>query len=271
MPDAPAISVLMTAFNSQAYIVEAIQSILNQTFTKFEFIILDDASTDGTWEIINKYASKDQRIIALKNEKNLGISGSRNRLVNLAKGEFIIWQDADDISLPSRLEKQYQFMINHPQVGISGGGLEFFEGNKILGTRKYALTDSELRKKIFRYSPVAQPAAIVRTRALKNINGYNPKLSVAEDLDVAFRLGQNYQFANLPEIVLRYRHQKNSITFQKLKILEINTLKIRYYFLKNPAYHPSILDIIYNLLQLATLFLMPSSLRVYLFNHIRNS
>ena len=101
----------MPAYNAEKYISEAIKSILNQTFKDFEFIIIDDGSIDRTWKIIQKYAKKDDRVIALKNEKNLGIAVNRNKLVSMARGKYIIWQDSDDISLPYRIEKQYNFSL----------------------------------------------------------------------------------------------------------------------------------------------------------------
>jgi len=267
----PKVSVLMTAYNSQAYIGLAIESILNQTFSDFEFLIVDDCSTDSTWQIISDYAKKDLRLKAFKNESNLGISKNRNQLINLVNTEFIAWQDADDISLPTRLADLFEFMVAHPKVGILGGYLQFF--NEIQGDlsiRKYLLTDSEIRKKIFRFSPVAQPAAMVRVSALKKIGGFDENLSVAEDLDVSFKIGLNFEFVNLPKVLIKYRQQANSITFKKLKTLELNTLKIRRLFAFNAGYKISFFDLIYNLGQLITLYLMPAKLRVGLFNLIRN-
>ncbi|MFA5021558.1 MAG: glycosyltransferase family A protein [Patescibacteria group bacterium] len=267
----PKVSVLLTAYNNQAYIKQAIESILNQTFSEFEFIIIDDASTDNTWAIISDYAAKDLRIRIYKNGLNLGISKNRNRLISLARGEYIVWQDADDISLPNRLANQVSFMQSQPEVAISGGYLQFFnetQGN--LSIRKYAVADKELRAKIFRYSPLAQPSAIVRKDALVKIGGYDETLAVAEDLDVVFRIGQDYKFANLAQVLVLYRQQSQSITFKKLKILELNTLKIRFHFVRNKSYKPNFFDILYNLGQFLTLYLLPAKFRVKIFDRFRN-
>ncbi len=271
MTERPAISVLTTAYNAEGYLAQAIKSILNQTFRNFEFIIIDDASTDKTWLIIQEFQKQDHRIVALRNETNLGIASNRNALLKNAKGKYMAWQDADDISLPNRLEKQYQLMENNPALGICGGWLQFFSDQQNLSIRKYDADDKTLRKKIFRYSPVAQPAAMIRKEALDQAGNYDSKLKVAEDLDMAFRLGQNYKFANIQEITIKYRLQPSSITYQRLRLLEKNTLKIRLKFAKTGLYRFSLVDLVYNLIQFLTLYLLPAKWRVAFFNLIRNS
>jgi len=107
----PKISVLMPAYNTENYIIEAIESILNQTFKDFEFIIVDDCSTDSTLSILKEYERKDSRIIVLKNSKNLWIAWNRNKLKKIAKWKYIIWQDSDDISIIDRLKNQYDYNL----------------------------------------------------------------------------------------------------------------------------------------------------------------
>ena len=268
----PAISVLMPVYNAEKYVALAVESILSQSFNDFEFIIIDDASTDGSWKIISEYQKKDKRIKLFRNDANLGITKNRNKLINLAQGKYIVWQDADDISVSARLKKQYEFMENNPSVGISGGWLKFFTDlNGSIGVRKYHFDDAKLRKIIFKYSPVAQPAAIVRKEVFAKVGDYNENFTVAEDLEMSFRIGQYYKFANLNEVLIRYRQQSKSITFRKLKELEKNTLKIRFKFRRASEYNFSLSDWIYNLIQLLTLYIIPARLRVEIFNLFRNS
>ena len=271
MKNAPYVSILMPAYQAEKYIATAIESILNQTFQDFEFIIIDDKSTDRTWEIIEHYKDKDTRIKSLKNEKNLGIAANRNKLISLAQGKFIAWQDADDISCADRIAKQYAFLKDHSEVGIIGGYIQFFSESGTSGIRKYAANDNQLRKNIFRYSPVAQPAAMIRKKCFKEFGMYDLRYPPAEDIDMSFRIGQKYEFANLPQIVLRYREHLDSATYTKLRTMELNTLKIRKKFSSNPSYSVSLFDLMYNIAQFISIFILPPQFKIKLFNFFRNS
>lgn len=264
------ISVITPAYNVERYIKEAIDSILSQTLPDFEFIILDDCSTDNTWEIIKQFAGKDNRIIAVRNEVRLGIAGNRNKGVSLAKGKYIVWQDADDISIISRLEKQYQFMEKNSDVGICGGYLQFFSDKGESGVRKYATDDKTLRKSIFRYSPVAQPAAIIRKKCFDDFGEYDLRYPPAEDLDMSFRIGTKYKFANLPQIVIKYRENYTSATFTRLRIIEVNTLEIRKKYARMPNYNITFFDKIYNIVQYISMLIIPARIKIWLFDLIRN-
>ncbi len=265
------ISVVIPAYNAAKYLPDAIESILNQTFQNFEIIVIDDCSTDKTWAVIQELASNDPRIRAYQNDQNLGIAGNRNKGVSLVAGKYLAWQDADDISLPSRLETQFQFMESHPEVGIVGGYLELFRGNKVLGVRKYPPDDASLRQCIFRYSPIAQPAAMVRLEALHKAGEYNLKYPPAEDIDMTFRIGERYKLANLEEIIVRYRESDTSATFTRLRKMELSTLEIRRKHAKSEAYNMTIGDWIYNGAHYISVWLVPPKLKIRFFNFWRNS
>ena len=240
----PKISVMMTAYNAEKFIREAIESILNQTFLDFEFIILDDYSTDNSYEIINEYAKRDTRILVLRNEKNLGIAESRTKCIKLAKGKYIAIADADDISIPTRLEKQLKYLEEYKEYGVVGGFLELFDSKtgKIIGLRKYYKDDAKLRKRIFIYSPVAQPASMVKKEVFDNIGFYNPEYPPAEDLDLWFRLGTKYKFANIQEVLIKYRVHRNSATIKNIQRVKILTLQIRQKYMNNNGYLCTFLD-----------------------------
>lgn len=266
------VSVLMPAYNAEKYIGEAIESILQQTYKNFEFIICNDASTDNTWNIIQEYAKRDSRIIPINNEKNLYIAGNRNKLLSLSKGDFIVWMDADDISMPHRIEHELDLMLSNPELGIVGGYLEFFnDTNKKTSIRKYAEDDKTLRKNIFRYSPVAQPGSMIRKEALEYVGmSYDLTTPPAEDLDMSFRIGTRYKFGNIPEIVIRYRENPNSATFTKLKTIELVTINVRKKYFNHPAYKATLVDKLYNLAQYVSIFIIPSKLKIKIFNFLRN-
>ena len=265
------ISVVMPAFNAELYIAESIQSILEQSFDDFELIIIDDASTDKTLDILNEYVKKDSRIRVFSNEKNLGIAGNRNLGVSLALGKYLAWQDADDVSLPYRLEQQHQFLETHPEVGIVGGYLELFSGDDIRGVRRYAEGDFALRTSMFKYSPIAQPAAMIRKDVLDRVGIYDLSYPPAEDLDMTFRIGMLSKLANIPKILIRYRVSETSATGKSLKTMELNTLRIRRKYLFKTPYQASVMDIAYNLAHFLSIYLVPGKWKIKLFSLLRDT
>lgn len=265
------ISVVIPAYNASEFLPDAIESILTQTFQDFEIIIIDDCSTDSTWEVIQGFAQKNSRIRAYHNSKNLGIAGNRNKGVSLAVGKYLVWQDADDISMPTRLEKQYRFMESHPEVGIVGGYIELFRGPVILGVRKYPLEDAILRRCIFRYSPIAQPAAMIRLEALCKVGEYNLRYPPAEDIDMTFRIGKYFKLANIPETVLRYRESHSSATFTRLRKMELSTVEIRWKNSRTNGYKMTFIDKLYNYAHYISVWVIPSKLKIRMFNFWRNS
>lgn len=264
------VSVIMPAYNAEKYISEAIESILNQTFKNYEFIILDDASTDDTWEIIKKYADKDKRIIPIKNKKNLYIAKSRNKGISLAKGKYIVWQDADDVSLSSRIKKLVEFMEANPDVGICGSHFQSFTDGKDIDVRKYATNDKTLRKNIFKYSPVAQPAAIVRKKCFDEMGLFDLKYPPAEDIDLSFRIGVKYKFANLPEALLRYREHPNSATHLKFRQQIKSTLEVRWKYAEGFGYTMRLSDKIAYVVTWFAQFL-PLGITIGLFKLLRST
>ncbi len=238
----PLVSVIMPAYNAEKFIGEAIESILNQTFKDFEFIILDDCSKDKTWEIIQEYAKKDERIIPVKNEKNLNIALNRNKGVEMSKGKYVVWQDADDISKPERIEKLFNYMESHPEVGICGSNFQSFSGEKLFETREFFEDDKRLRKNIFKFSPVAQPTAIIRKECFSTVGLFNPDYPPAEDIELSFRIGEKYKFANVSEILLRYRVHPSSATFTNMKTQIKATLKVRKRYFRDSNYNADLSD-----------------------------
>lgn len=259
----------MPAYNAEKYISEAIESILNQTFKGFEFIIIDDCSTDKTWEIVQDFAKKDDRVVAFRNLENMNVSFTRNRGVKLSNGEYIVWADADDISLPERIETQLKFIDQNPDIGLCGSFIEFFGDGQTRSVRKYFQHDKELKDLIFRQNPIAQPACIMRKEILDRVNGYN-NFALSEDLDVFFRMGEVSKFGNVQKILVRYRVHESSLTNSRLKEMELSTLRIRWHYAKSKFYNYRVLDLLFNLLQYLSIYLLPAKMKIQLFNLIRN-
>lgn len=265
------VSVVIPAFNAELFLEDAIGSILAQTYPHFELVVVDDASTDGTWEIARRAAASDPRVRAHRNPANLGIAGNRNRGVALSAGKYLAWQDADDISMPTRLEKQVRFMESHPDVAIVGGYIELFNEAGTIGVRRYPTDDASLRRCIFRYSPIAQPVAMLRLDALRAAGDYDLRYPPAEDLDMTFRLGQGHALGNVPEVLLRYRESPASATFTRLRKIETSTVEIRRRYRKAPGFHMTWGDGLYNVLHRLSIDLIPAPLKIRLFNLWRNS
>ncbi len=236
----PLVSVIIPAYNCENFILESVNSILNQTYKNLEIIILDDSSTDSTYKILTTIV--DNRIKLIRNEKNLYIAENRNKGLKLATGKYIVWQDADDISKPNRIAKLVNFMQSHMEVGICGSYLQSFDENGLKDVRKYETTDTLLRKSIFKYSPVAQPTAIIRKSILDKVGYFNPSFPPAEDLDMSFRIGNISQFANIPEVLLLYREHQSSNTSTRMKKQLEATLEIRKSNKHNSNYHFDISD-----------------------------
>lgn len=267
----PLVSVLMPAYNAEKYIGEAIKSILNQTFTDFEFIIIDDCSSDKSWDIIKKYAKADKRIVALRNKHNLGGCMILNKGLSLARGEYIARADHDDWSYPDRLEKQLDFIELHPEVGIVGGMMEIInETGKVIGKRKYNLSDKEIRKKIFWYSPFSHPLVLMRKIVIDKVGYYNPEFAPADDYELYFRIGKVSKFANLEDVLLKYRVVTNSMTHSLTKKMELATFRIRNIYAKDKHYKMNKIDKLFNIVQYISIYVIPTVIKIRLFSLIRS-
>jgi glycosyltransferase involved in cell wall biosynthesis len=261
----------MPVYNAEPFIEEAIESVLNQTYTNFEFIIVDDASTDNSSAIIKDYVKQDNRINLLTNDKNLGIAETRTKGTKYAQGKYVAVADADDFSIPTRFSKQYEYLETHEDCGVVGGFIELFdsETGKILGYRKYYPDDDRLRKRIFLYSPVAQPVSMIRRDAFDNLGYYDPKYPPAEDLDFWFRIGVKYKFANIQEVLLKYRVNKKSATITNIQKMEAMSLEIRRKYSQGYGYSMTILDKVFNQSLRMTAF-VPYKTKMWIFNLIRD-
>ncbi|MBN1788080.1 MAG: glycosyltransferase [Sedimentisphaerales bacterium] len=199
------VAVLLCAHNSEKYIKEAIDSILAQTYTDFEFIIVENASTDRTWEIIKSY--DDARIKAFQTPVKQ-LSFNLNYGMARTEAEYIARMDADDIAKPQRLARQVEFLDSHPQVCVLGSAFESFGGqSKIV---RMPQTDEDIRRKLpFRFC-FCHPSVMFRRKTILEIGGYQGS-RFCQDVDLWLRLSRdkNVKFANLPDVLLDYRVHPN--------------------------------------------------------------
>jgi len=219
----PTVSVIMPVYNGGKYLAEAIRSILNQIFIDFEFIIIDDGSTDQTNDVI--HSTKDKRIIAIKNETNMGNYPSRNLGMSLARGKYICVMDADDISLPRRLEMQYAYMEKNPETGICGSFIQVIPS----GFCPRYVTDEKLLRVVFLSNNFcSHPSLILRKEFLnRNQLMYNLVYQYSADYDLCSRGFRYFKVQNIPVILLQYRHHEEQISTAKYKEQQMYADQIR--------------------------------------------
>jgi glycosyltransferase involved in cell wall biosynthesis len=226
----PAITVLMPVYNGDKYLNEAIDSILNQTFSDFEFLIIDDCSTDQSIHQVKSY--NDPRIKFIINKKNMGQSKTLNVGLNLAKGKYIARMDQDDISMPERLKKQFEFMENNSNVDVCGSWLQLM--GKYNGILELETKSEKIKINLLTNENLAHPTVMIRKRTLVKYDlNYNPAYSVAQDYDLWVRMFEYCSFANLPEPLLKYRMHDNQNSNILEKDNQIETNRILTKLLKN--------------------------------------
>jgi glycosyltransferase involved in cell wall biosynthesis len=205
----PKVSVVMAVHNGEKYLREAVDSILTQTFTDFEFIIVDDASIDRSAEIISTY--KDPRIRFIRSDRHLGHATCLNRGLDVALGEYVARMDCDDISLPERLTRQVAFMDANPNVGACGTWAQNIdETGKVVGRRETPVGE-ELDNFYWRMSPLIHPAAMFRFGKSSDLR-YDGAIDHCEDYDLWWRIRAKQKLSNLSEHLLLYRIHENSVT-----------------------------------------------------------
>jgi glycosyltransferase involved in cell wall biosynthesis len=211
----PSVSVLMSVYNGERYLSRAIESILAQSFTDFEFIIINDGSTDGSAEIIK--SCSDSRIRYVE-QKNVGLSESLITGINLCLGKYIARMDADDIALQQRLERQFDFLERRPNCALLGTACYVIkEDESIWFTMQHPSNDLEIRWRLLFNSPFVHSSVMFRRDALLEVGSYtqDESYSYVEDYELWSRLTQRYQVANLPEALLKYRSNLDGISYSK--------------------------------------------------------
>lgn len=229
----PEVSVVIPAFNAQKYITATIESMLSQTFKDIEVVVVDDASTDSTFSIISGIAKKDKRVKVYRNERNLGTIRTLNRAIELSAGRYIARMDADDLSHPSRIEKQHAVLKAHPDVGIVGCGLLII--NEVRSERSTIVRpgdDESLRLEMAKYTPIGANA-MIRRSVLDEVGLFDAEIGAEEELEIMIRIAGKAKLACVPDILYTYfiRSTGRSISSRKLKkkivMIRLNMRAIR--------------------------------------------
>jgi glycosyltransferase involved in cell wall biosynthesis len=194
----------MSVHNGLPYLKEAVESILKQTYKNFEFIIIDDASTDKSWEYLNSL--KDKRIKLIRNKKNLGLAASLNVALRLARGDYIARMDADDVSLANRIEIQKKFLMSHPSIDICGTWADLInEDGQVIGEKKYPTKDIDIKNALARFSAIVHPTIMTKVKVYRQLKGYDPKFDLAEDYEFLLRAKDKFKMANISQKLLLWR------------------------------------------------------------------
>ncbi|GIQ58567.1 glycosyl transferase [Flavobacterium collinsii] len=225
----PKITVLMPVYNCEPFIKEAIDSILNQTFSNFEFIIIDDASTDSTVSIIKTY--NDPRIKLIIKPDNLGLTNSLNYGLSIAKGEYIARMDGDDISLPERFAKQVVFLDKNPETVLIGAYFKIIGKDKIITVPEY---HEDIKLAMLKDCCIGHPTVMMRKSCLDKFSlRYDEKKEPAEDYDLWTRFLNVGKLYNLQEVLLNYRVHNSQVSHKRNE-QQINTaLEIKVNLLMN--------------------------------------
>lgn len=202
----------MPVFNGERYLREAIDSILTQTLTEFEFIIINDGSTDRSAEIISTY--DDPRLKVIHNQPNIGVTLSLNKGLDLAAGQYVARMDCDDVSLPERLAKQTAFMDAHPEVAVCGTWARVIDSTGQVIRFNEAPTGKQLELNYWRLNPIIHPSAMIRISQLDGLR-YDDQIRYAQDFDLWLRMKFKYDLYNIPEYLLLHRVHNESITRTK--------------------------------------------------------
>ncbi|MCY9667095.1 glycosyltransferase [Paenibacillus alginolyticus] len=228
------VTVLMPVYNVSLYIDESISSILQQTFQDFEFLIIDDGSTDGTLEKIQKY--HDSRIKLIVHSTNMGLVESLNQGISLSTGDYIARMDGDDVSLPRRLERQVAFMDLNQHIGVCGGQAQFMGKNQIT---RAPLSHEEIRCFQLFHCTFAHPSVIFRKSIIDTYGVRYFPYKHAEDYDIWNRLADFTQLTNLPEVLIILRQHSNQVSVASKWVQDRNADAIRMYQLHQLDLYPT--------------------------------
>ena len=221
LKSSPILSVILPVYNAEQYLEEAIESILNQSYSNFELLVADDASVDKSLSIIKKYSRLDSRLILFRNRKNLGKIAIVNRLSKLARGKYLTIHDADDYSAQSRFEKQIKFLEENSQFVMCGTSfITINERGEEFACNKTCSDYSIIKEKIRSQSQFHGPTMVFKSDAPDKIGGLFRIMKMGEDVDFSMRLVENFPAVNLPECLYYYRINSNSLTKSSIHDLQ---------------------------------------------------
>lgn len=267
----PLVSVVMPVYNASPFLADATESILTQTYRHFEFIIVDDGSTDKSRQILQQYAQKDKRVIILKNRIHQGVSKTVKKAINHARGKLIARMDADDIALPDRLAKQTAYLKQHPAtVAVGGQCLVIDEKGNEIGKKTFPTDHISIYRSMFAFFPIQEPTLMIaRHRLPKGFVFYAKNGNIAEEVELIFKLFRYGAVENMPDVLLQYRLHANNSSLKNVRQTFYLTLKARLKAVFFYGYLPTLKDVFTTLLQLLIVTFLPQQLTLFLYQQLR--
>lgn len=224
---APMISVIMRVYDGARFLPQAIDSVLSQTASQFELIVVDDGSTDATPEIAAQYARRDPRVIVHR-QHNQGAAAAANVGVRLARAPLVAILDADDVTSPDRLERQRAFLGEHGSCGVVGGAVAYLDSDgRQFAEVRYPLSDAEIRDALDSTMPMVHSAAMFRKEMIERVGGYRTQFAPAEDLDLLLRVSEHCSLANLGDVVVGYRIHPTQLSTQHIQLQSLCAVAAR--------------------------------------------
>jgi glycosyltransferase involved in cell wall biosynthesis len=234
----PLVTVVFPCRNAVPYVGAALESILSQTYRHLEVLVVDNASSDATVEIVTRMQERDPRIVLLRNPRDIGIAGSLNRGLRAARGEFIARMDADDIAEPNRLERQLAFMRSHPECIICGSHITLIdEEDRVIGSRRFPTSDREIKRIMLLEIPFCHPATFLRAAPISE-HGilYDEAIETVEDRDFWLRLARYGAYANVDEYLLRYRVSRGAMKHREARRTLVNIVRLQVRHIADPEH-----------------------------------
>ncbi len=224
----PTVSVLMAVYNAQRYLAEAIESVLRQTYQDFEFVIIDDGSTDASPGIVACYAALDRRV-RLYRQDNAGLATALNRGIEMARGVYVARMDADDVCLPQRLERQVHAMDTDANLALVAGGVTWINSEGLeLGQWAISIPPAAMRSALHSRNKIIHPTVLFRKVAVSSAGGYRPAFRYAQDYDLWLRLAEQGSLACVPEVVLKYRLHGSQLSVASVEGQALAAVAARY-------------------------------------------
>ncbi len=267
----PLVSVVMPVFNAGEFVGRAIESIQNQTYRNFEFIVVDDRSSDNSWEVIKEKAKKYDNMKVYRNTQNLKSGKTVERAIAHAKGAFLARMDADDIALPSRLEKQVAHLLAHKKtVAVGGQCILIDRSGSMIGQKLFPTDFAQIYKYIFQFCPLQQPTMMIaRDRLPENFDFYGHGMTPVEDVELLFKLFRHGKVENLSDFVLMYRIHGKNVSLVNFKKSFFLTLLSRMRGVVYHKYRPTPQGVIMSIGQTILVLAFPQRVTFFLYKMVK--